>query len=177
MKHEDGRAKINKHLKHLDEMIAGHQTSSDEIPNSNQIKKFEERIKELENNKLPLGYIYFQLPGTLAPEKLWPTVHWSEVTFDYSGLFFRAEGGKAAKFGDIQEANSTWISNMHSVSYYYDSWSGPHATGTYCSKLDVGKWSMNANPTQGLMRSLYFYTTGGENRPRNTAIKIWKRIE
>ena len=59
-------------------------------------------IKNIEQNPVPIGFIYVQLPNQPEPKTLWPTVEWKSVSSDYSGHFFRVEGGNAAPFGQKQ---------------------------------------------------------------------------
>lgn len=60
-----------------------------------------------ESYSVPVGFIYFQLPGELAPNAtdasgnalMFPKSYvWEDITKKYSGLFFRAEGGNAKTF-------------------------------------------------------------------------------
>ena len=50
------------------------------------------------------------IKGLNIATELWSNTKWSEITSNYSGLFFRAEGGGSESFGKIQQANQTWIS-------------------------------------------------------------------
>ena len=129
------------------------------------------------DSSVPLGFIYTQFPNQSMPEELWPNTEWSEITSDYSGLFFRAEGGQSEPFGQIQQANQSRISEVWLTGQHYDSWKGPHVheTVTHLAKnthLDIAK-------DEGDQTIDYFgiVTTNGEVRPENTAIKIWKRIK
>jgi len=57
---------------------------------------------EQQTKLIPIGFIYVQLSGQSDPKSLWSTMEWTDVTTEYAGLFFRAEGGQSAKFGEIQ---------------------------------------------------------------------------
>ncbi|XP_054154744.1 uncharacterized protein LOC128953287 [Oppia nitens] len=132
---------------------------------------------ELDNlvaNPVPIGFIYVQLSGQPEPSQLWsqsPTIKWLEVTSDYSGLFFRAEGSDSAPFGQIQASNSSRLAAIKTQSCM--------GTVSDCEytvySIPESGWSV------GLVKNfinngLYVYMTSGENRPRNQAIRIYKRI-
>ncbi|CAG2174355.1 unnamed protein product, partial [Oppiella nova] len=55
-------------------------------------------LATIKQQVIPLGFLYRQLPNTSAPGLLWPAMKWDDVTAQYAGLFFRAEGGTAATF-------------------------------------------------------------------------------
>ncbi|CAG2168611.1 unnamed protein product, partial [Oppiella nova] len=59
----------------------------------NTIDKQQEMLEKLSDNTVPIGFIYIQLPNQSKPINLWPLTNWSDVTQEYSGLFFRVEGG------------------------------------------------------------------------------------
>ena len=127
---------------------------------------------------IPLGFLYTQLPRQLTPQQLWPHINWIEVTKEYAGLFFRAEGGRSEKFGVTQASNQTWISNLR---YGYANYDAKMIASTFKDKIieifQQGVWN-NANPNdEKLFLNLDFFITEGETRPINTAIKIWKRIQ
>src|SRR6056297_2439367 len=46
----------------------------------------------------PVGYIYVQYPNTNDPNTLGFYGTWTNVSNDYAGDFFRAEGGNASAF-------------------------------------------------------------------------------
>ena len=134
----------------------------------------EKEIEILRNNSIPIGFLYTQLPNQSSPQQLWPNMKWSEVTQQYSGLFFRAEGGGAEKFGNIQQANQSWISNFEILRYDYSQSSPGKFYPPIYNNSSPGSWtSLGANP--GVLFDIYFYQTNSEVRPKNTAIKIWKR--
>ena len=81
----------------------------------NQKKLNEEHDKKLNSimsANIPLGFLYTQFPNQSKPEDLWPNTKWSEMTSQYSGLFFRAEGVDSEPFGRIQLSNRT---NFHMI--------------------------------------------------------------
>ena len=157
----------------------------------NQDKKFQEQKNIIENQKeinevqdkklnsfsnVPMGFIYTQFPNQSKPEDLWPNTKWSEITSQYSGLFFRAEGGGSETFGRIQQANQSWISNVFYWGERYDSFSGGHDY-VKTTSLNQTQWVDISYHSNTAVYELQLYTTGGEVRPKNTAIKIWIRIQ
>ena len=95
------------------------ETQKKEIENilQEQNKNYTEKIASLETkinnqtkfivnlmqNPVPIGFIYVQLSGQKDPQTLWPNTQWNNVSPNYAGLFFRAEGGNASSFGTIQD--------------------------------------------------------------------------
>ena len=66
------------------------------------LKKHQDQIDVIKQNQIPIGFIYVQLSGQSDPNTLWPNTEWNNISKNYSGLFFRAEGGNSASFGQIQ---------------------------------------------------------------------------
>ncbi len=65
------------------------------------------------NSPVPIGYVYVQYPDMPVPWTLWPSVSWLQITSNYAGLFFRAEGGNSNAFDSgIQAASSPRITRM-----------------------------------------------------------------
>ncbi|CAG2111541.1 unnamed protein product [Medioppia subpectinata] len=56
------------------------------------------KMKEIEQYQVPIGFIYIQLPNQTDPKYLWPKYTWEDVTSNYAGHFFRAEGGGSLGF-------------------------------------------------------------------------------
>lgn len=112
-----------------------------------------------------------QLRNQPEPEKLWPTVQWSEITAEYAGLFFRAAGGSSAEFGSIQAENSPRLIGVR----------GRLVLSTAVSSIVVNAndaWSatLSAGATGATNHwGLSFAVSSGEVRPRNTAMRIWVR--
>ena len=122
---------------------------------------------------IPIGFLYTQLPNQSSPIELWPKTNWSEVTQQYSGLFFRAEGGGSEPFGRTQSANYSTISSISEASYGSDIIG--HSAPWVIHEIKEG-WS--GWLSRGfVLDNFRLFTTSAENRPRNTAIKIWKRIQ
>lgn len=123
----------------------------------------------------PVGFIYTQLPGQGDPYELWGYgMHWSEVTKEYEGLFFRVLGGESAAFDAIQEENDHYLTMATCVHIPH------HPTGSAIIRPDgstsnpvrTGKIEFDKVTAYGMQ----FNLNGGEVRPRNRAVRLWKRI-
>ena len=126
---------------------------------------------------VPIGFLYVQLPDQPEPSALWPGVQWNEVTSEYAGLFFRAGGGGgAADFGVEQGENAPRVTEVRTQSYssLQPNWSS--------STFNVGKWSSgvgvfsSGNNDNSPYYIHQFHQSGGEIRPRNKAMRLWKRV-
>lgn len=62
----------------------------------------------LEDTDFPVGYVYTQFPQQSTPSELGLPGTWTEITSNYAGKFFRAEGGNAAAFGCSQHETNKW---------------------------------------------------------------------
>lgn len=121
---------------------------------------------------LPAGFIYVQLAGQPAPKSLWPGLNWADVTGQYAGHFFRAEGGGSAPFGQAQSDNAPRIAEIKTT------W-GP--IGKFSAQVTMvpNQWSaffFSGNSGSGDKDAFSIRLTGGEVRPKNMAIKVWKRV-
>lgn len=129
----------------------------------------DKKLNNLQQNPVPIGFVYVQLPNQSEPNSLWPTVKWQDVTSAYAGVFFRAAGGNSGKFGEIQLEDSPKLTDV------WDDGHGFDIDGNV--KIQPGVWSKrvlighNSVPYMGLK----FLVSSAEVRPRNIAIRIWKR--
>ena len=103
-------------------------------------------------------------------------IEWKDVTSDYAGLFFRAEGGGSAPFGVLQSENAPnryidAIGNRYKG--HGERW------GDYI--LPSNDWSpyFLTGYDFGVLIAMRFHVSekGGEVRPRNKAVRIWKRMK
>ena len=143
-----------------------------------QNNDFLTKIEEFENKDslIPLGFLYTQYPLHSSPIELWPNMGWLEVTNKFANLFFRAEGPQTEPFGIIQQANQSWISNIITGGYFKKSFNHDNAVESSYPENKHGHWTtlfMN----QAFFDRIELFTTDCEVRPKNTAIKIWKRIK
>jgi hypothetical protein len=101
-------------------------------------------------------------------------VEWKDVTSDYAGLFFRAEGGGSEAFGSTQDENAPRVVEVQNVEKHC-----PYSD----TKLDTGVWSgliyvgdLGSEKADTCL-GLKFLVSSGEVRPRNKAMRIWERIK
>ena len=99
---------------------------------------------------------------------------WEEVSSYYSGVFFRVVGGNATKFGEIQEDNVPHVVGVNTG--YAGKISGNRTDNNI---LPIGNWSdwSYTGASEGTTRYTRFRTSGGEVRPKNMAVRVWKSIE
>ncbi len=122
---------------------------------------------------VPVGFIYSQLPGQAEPSKIWPNLKWSDVSAEYAGLFFRILGGGSGQFNAIQEENSPRLTEVRTLFHGYNNevHIGVQANNDWSADVHTGNAYGNAPIFLG------FKLSSGEVRPRNKAIKVWKRIQ
>ncbi|XP_037032039.1 uncharacterized protein LOC119071278 [Bradysia coprophila] len=136
-------------------------------------RSFQKFRKEQLENPVPIGFIYVQLSEQPDPQILWPTVSWEQVTSLYAGLFFRAEGPTSNSFnGGAQEDNSPRLTNADSAILSSETTSISMVLGGWSGRLTTGDDNRGAASTWNIR----FYNTGGEVRPRNKSVRIWKRV-
>ena len=140
-----------------------------------------ERTKVKKNDSdcpLPIGFVYTQLPEQLSPEELCPSAKWTEVSAEYEGLFFRVIGEDSAPFGEPQEMNQKTVSKVSLKGMNFNFFQNYGYVKEYKEELEDG-WTQVKNKDNVLIAvlELDLKTSGGEVRPRNTAIKLWKRTE
>jgi len=131
--------------------------------------KTDETLRNVVSNPVPIGFIYTQYSGQPDPTAIWPGVSWKDITANYAGLFFRAEGGNSAPFGTVQDADSprvTYIENADTPPY------------AHAISIPAGEWSeyLYTGYNNGLpVVATRFFTSNPEIRPNNTAIRVWVR--
>jgi len=128
-------------------------------------------------NSVPIGFIYVQLPNQLEPKTLWPTMEWKNVGSDYSGHFFRVEGGNAAQFGQSQmdAFQGHEHSGLHTPDKYgYQFYNiGDKNTDSYTFLTSINnpiKHIIVSNDVNGNPRN------ASETRPINYSVRVWKRV-
>lgn len=127
---------------------------------------------------MPIGAIYVQFAGQTDPTTLFGGV-WENVSSQYAGLFFRAEGGNAAAFGSTQTDGAPNITGAVGLvtTPKTEHWSGAFSNG--------GISNGNVGPTENRDWNLYSINFSATNsngkyalaevRPVNSTIRIWKR--
>ena len=133
-------------------------------------------------NIVPIGFIYVQFPNEKSPTEIWPRMTWNDVSSAYAGVFFRVVGGEAASFGQVQEDNAPRLDEFNSNFDYIINKQGQ--TSLFNQTIPKGGWSgwsYTGYSKFGDDWKYYssmmsrFHVSGGEVRPRNMAIRIWKR--
>jgi hypothetical protein len=121
---------------------------------------------------VPIGFIYVQMSGQQLPSILWPEVKWTEISNDYAGLFFRAVGGNASSFGQIQEESSPRLTQLQVVYGQSGQYFNADVTpGIWSNKVRTGGPGNGDNEHHALK----VFVLNEEVRPRNSAIRIWIR--
>ncbi len=140
------------------------------------LEKMQDMIETMMHNSVPPGFIYVQLPNLSSPQELWPLNSWVDISSSYDSTFFRVVGSKAEAFGKVQEEFSPYIDEIQRFCQ--------SAPCVYTNKVKLsrtGGWSgdiYTALEYQGgnNNESLNFHMAGGEVRPRNMAVKVWRRV-
>ncbi len=102
--------------------------------------------------------------------KLWPIFEKSDKSSKYSGLFFRVLGGNSSSFTAVQEENSPRLVGVkYTRSNQYDS--------VDISANDDWSEAVRSGIFEGWRSGISFKVSSGEVRPRNQAIRIWKRVQ
>ncbi|MCD6399148.1 MAG: hypothetical protein J7L08_04500 [Candidatus Aenigmarchaeota archaeon] len=122
---------------------------------------------------LPVGFVYIQFPKQPKPAQIFGGV-WEEITPDYAGLFFRAEGGydtnrKSDSFSETEiivqeDALQRHRHNLKAQEDTVTNTSYDNNTITYAGTWWAGYVSDPVN-----------CRSGNETRPINTAIRLWKK--
>ncbi|CAG2108777.1 unnamed protein product [Medioppia subpectinata] len=120
-------------------------------------------------DSIPVGFTYIQLPHQLEPHQIWPRFKWTDISHTYAGLFMRVLGGQSAPFGKVQESGAPRLASIKSYGLH-----GVPAVDTHTEEVGAdNQWSnghYNGFP-------IAFKVTKSEVRPKNIAIKVWKRIK
>lgn len=130
-----------------------------------------------------------QFPGQPTPSELYMATEWENISSQYAGRFFRAEGGNAVTFGSNQaeglpNINGSFINNLilqsggisHYTAIAYEAPFVTIASNGYTLKFSftevydfVQKFKFDAS----LANPIYGAST--HVTPLNTTIRIWKR--
>jgi hypothetical protein len=98
---------------------------------------------------------------------------WNDVSSAYAGVFFRVTGGEAASFGEVQEDNAPRLINVYSRTCTSSCGAFENGGVQFKMPIPIGKRSGVTSSTP--LGDLEFEMSDGEVRPRNMAIRIWKR--
>ncbi|CAG2102107.1 unnamed protein product [Medioppia subpectinata] len=179
LEHGQQQSEISK-LKHeyelqkseITQLKLDHGKQQTEISKSQQdVKQCQSKIAQVSQGQLPIGFIYVQYPHQSDPNHIWPTYTWSEVTAQYAGQFFRAEGGGSLTFNQgVQGDNAPRITKIafRSGRDGGDNWEIDVPSSGWSPLVITGGW-------KGSWVLSKYYVSGGEVRPRNQAVRIFKR--
>jgi len=139
----------------------------------------EEKLMKVEQNPVPIGFVYVQMPNIKSPTEIWSYMSWKDISSSYDGIFFRAEGGASIKFGEIEDER---ISRMDVIkSQYYIRDNNEHVGEKKDYKVDVPKqglsdwkWGTFVGGMGNQMTKKY-QVSSGQVRPRDMAMRIWER--
>ena len=138
--------------------------------------KFQNEVNNLKEAVVPIGFIYTQLPNQTEPTSIWPKLKWQEVTSHYADTFFRAQGTKTAPFGQVQDENAPRLSKVN-ITRTIPWWSGNSNTQDIVTPGEWSKLLYTGSIDGARHQHINFYVSNEEVKPKNTAVKIWKRIQ
>lgn len=101
----------------------------------------------------PVGFVYTQFPGETAPGTLFPGTTWSNISSNFAGKFFRAEGGAASAFGAGAQAGQN-LSHSHGASAAAETTEHSHTIGGSTGNTSVAHTHQSgmANTSAGGVR-------------------------
>lgn len=111
-----------------------------------------------------VGFIYTQYPGMDDPTTLGWYGAWTNVSSNFAGDFFRAEGGNATAFDSGEQADEI-RSHDHPIEDLPTQLYRGGGLGTGTWYFAHGPGTTNKTGARG----------GAETRPVNQTIRIWKR--
>lgn len=169
----DARKELQDSLEDVKKQLKDSEENTKQMKSS--LEDAKNHINSLQQNTVPIGFIYIQLPDQPEPSALWSIMEWKDVSSEYAGLFFRVLGGASAAFGTTQNGDSPRLTNVrsskssanHEVTITPGNWTDPALISAGTSYTSGG----------GDWESLQFYVTSVETRPKNTAVRIWKRTK
>lgn len=139
-----------------------------------------DKINEIIDKAIPVGFIYVQFPGESAPADLFEG-EWTNISSQFAGQFFRAEGGNAASFGSSQGGGAPDISGY--LGPFLTSQINSASGAIYFGFGSQVNWNVETSGSMGevyahvnlsALRSHAGYSLN-EFRPANHTIRIWKR--
>lgn len=132
------------------------------------------KVDSVINTKImPVGSIYVQFANQSDPATLFGG-EWSNISSDFAGLFFRAEGGASAEFGSTQENGIPQHTHTVNISWGNGgSSSSPMVRGEADNDYFQGYKVFESTTANGSS----VYGAADEVRPVNSTIRIWKRTK
>lgn len=132
---------------------------------------------------MPVGAYCIQFSGMADPADLYGGT-WENISAQFAGQFFRAEGGNAAAFGSSQGGGAPEVAGSVTNIASGGSESSVAAGAFYISasgnnnKATASKpYGWTVQPSLSLSRGNAVYGAAEEVRPYNSTIRIWKRTE
>ena len=132
----------------------------------------------------PIGTVYVQFPGKSAPADLYGG-EWTNISSQFAGMFFRAEGGNSAAFGSTQNSGAPNVYGDFTITRSIDTlaWNigqanGAFSKGSYTNTVGLNNYSV---ATQGNPYVIFNLSSGNsiytadEVRPYNSTIRIWEK--
>lgn len=137
--------------------------------------------------RIPIGFIYIQFKGQSDPTTLFGGT-WQNISSQFAGEFFRAEGGNAATFGSSQAqstqphthsfSGTTSSNGVHSHEYVKpnnpENKLNPDSGSNAVRGISTSNSSSSGNHTHTFSGTTGSYGST-ETRPVNSTIRIWKR--
>ncbi len=167
-------------LKHILQQTTSRLTETEKTLASElaQTRKELEKIKNETLIPIPIGFTYVQLPKDKAPGELWPSMTWIDISSEYEGVFFRVVGGGAESFGVVQKENAPRLEMVHTGFRDYKITANLFSDPTNNVSIPVTGWSEGVL-TGGISGNGFYinfkHTDTAEVRPKNMAIKVYKR--
>ena len=133
----------------------------------------------MKKNILPIGFTYVQLPNEKPPSKIFSGMKWKDVSSDYAGIFFRVEGGNSSAFGQIQEEDSPrLIKSEYDMLSYVDVPSlARYAVDIPANGEPTPFTFIAPNTTPNTFFRQKLTVSKGEVRPKNMAMRVWRRVK
>lgn len=133
---------------------------------------------------VPIGFVYIQFPGMSLPSNLMMGT-WSNISSNFAGDFFRAEGGNALAFEGGEQPSANLLHTHGNGSTGGMSGNDPHAHSNGMASMSVSSASGSqratpppaSNTGSTSIAHTHSIASSGENesRPVNKAIRIWQR--
>lgn len=135
----------------------------------------------------PVGFVYVQFPNTDDPATLGLPGTWQNISSNWAGRFFRAEGGQAAAFGCCQDYATNYCCIYTTVTATSSGITHCHTACINCSVKGVGvggtissrvlcNTSTSATTSNGAHTHTIVFSNTIETRPDNYTVRIWKRV-
>lgn len=131
---------------------------------------------------VPVNFVYIQFPGMSLPSNLMMGT-WSNISSNFAGDFFRAEGGSFAKPFEGGEQTCSNLTHVHGANCDQDTPDHTHPVneslgdGVVGATVASGTGSFNTGGASTRhTHAIGIVASGGnEARPINVTIRVWKR--